>query len=171
MAVELVPAGAEHMSLLRSLLQFYEYDWSEISGRGAVDEEGRFLAMDPEEFLADAGARAFVIRVGAEPAGFVFVKPYSFFAQTGVMAVSEFFVMRRYRRAGVGAAAATRVFDMFPGGWEVSETMENTGAHAFWRTVIGRYTGGDYEEVTLDDERWHGPVQRFTSPGRLRACG
>ena len=94
MAVELVPAGAEHMSLLRSLLQFYEYDWSEISGRGAVDEEGRFLAMDPEEFLADAGARAFVIRVGAEPAGFVFVKPYSFFAQTGVMAVSEFFVMR-----------------------------------------------------------------------------
>jgi hypothetical protein len=27
--------------------------------------------------------------------------------------------------------------------------------------VIGRYTGGDYEEFDPDDERWRGPVQYF----------
>jgi hypothetical protein len=45
----------------------------------------------------------------------------------------------------------------------VREKTENLAATAFWRRVIGRYTGGRFEEVVLDDERWRGPVQRLDS--------
>jgi predicted acetyltransferase len=75
--------------------------------------------------------------------------------------VAEFFVMRKYRRQGVGTVVATRLFDSFRGRWEVRELKTNLAAIAFWRRVIGAYTNGNYEETLIDDERWHGPVQSF----------
>ena len=34
-------------------------------------------------------------------------------------------------------------------------------AQAFWRDVIGRATGGRYEEVEVTEGWWRGVVQRF----------
>jgi len=82
------------------------------------------------------------------------------------MEISEFFIMRNYRRRGVGAMVALHIFDMFPGKWEVQETANNRAAHAFWRKVIGDYTQGAYKEVFLRQVGWYGPVQTFTSPAR-----
>ena len=64
--------------------------------------------------------------------------------------MDEFFVMRKYRRIGVGSAFATRLFDMFPGRWEVAEVAPNTNGAAFWRAVIGKYTDGHFEERIED---------------------
>ena len=86
---------------------------------------------------------------------------------TGDLAVrdmAEFFVMRRFRRHGVGEQAAGWLFDRFPGPWEVRQKKENQPATAFWRRAIGRYTDGRFDEEELDDERWRGPPQRFTTP-------
>jgi predicted acetyltransferase len=77
------------------------------------------------------------------------------------MDVDNFFVLRKYRRKGVGAAAAMRTFDMFPRKWEVRELAKNAAAIAFWRRTVAEYTRGRYVEVTFDDERWRGPVQSF----------
>jgi predicted acetyltransferase len=82
------------------------------------------------------------------------------------MVVAEFFVMRKYRRQGVGEQVATLIFDMFPGKWEIQETTKNLSAQAFWRKVIGRYTGGRFGEIFLNDDRWHGPVQSFDNSDR-----
>lgn len=79
----------------------------------------------------------------------------------GVHDVAEFFVLQRYRRAGVGEQTARWLFDRFPGRWEVRQKAENARAIAFWRRVIDRYTGGRFDEEVLADERWRGPVQRF----------
>jgi predicted acetyltransferase len=68
---------------------------------------------------------------------------------------------RRYRRHGVGERAAGWLFDRFAGIWEVRRTSANTQATAFWRRIIGRR--GRFEDLVVDDERWHGPVQRFDS--------
>jgi len=77
--------------------------------------------------------------------------------------LAEFFVLRAYRRRGVGATAARQLFDRFPGRWEVRELAENAPAIASWRRVIDGYTGGDWREHVLDDNRWCGPVQVFDS--------
>jgi len=112
-------------------------------------------------------------RVEGRLAGFVLVMHYNYF--TGEHAadcpwvIAEFFVMRKYRRQGVGRAAAFQVFDRFPGRWEVAEITSNVGAQAFWRKVIGEYTGGDFAETVLDDESWHGPVQSFDNSRKARA--
>ncbi len=40
---------------------------------------------------------------------------------------------------------------------------ENVEAQHFWRTVIDRYTDGHCREVNVNNQRWHGPVQIFST--------
>lgn len=77
--------------------------------------------------------------------------------------------MRKYRGRGIGEQVATRIFDLFPGKWEVRQTAKNTGAQAFWRKVMGKYTANRFAEVFLNDDRWHGPVQLFDTTDRVCA--
>jgi len=60
--------------------------------------------------------------------------------------LGAFFVARAYRRRGVGAVAAHQIFDRFPGRWQVLQIRANPAAQAFWRRVIGDYTGGRYSD-------------------------
>jgi predicted acetyltransferase len=59
-----------------------------------------------------------------------------------VFDVAESFVIRRYRRSGVGRRAAFLVWDRWPGRWIVRVSLGNTGALPFWSGVIAEYTGG-----------------------------
>ena len=50
--------------------------------------------------------------------------------------MAEFFVMRKYRRAGLGRRAAAEIFPLFPGEWTVRQQRGNAPATSFWRTAI-----------------------------------
>ena len=83
--------------------------------------------------------------------------------QATVWDLAEFFVMRKYRRRGVGSLAARQLFETHRGKWEIRQRLANTPATAFWRRVVGEFSGGKFEETFLDDDRWHGPMQSFES--------
>ena len=115
-------------------------------------------------YWAEPGRHPFLIRVDGKLAGFALVNARSrLTGDDGVHDLAEFFVLRRYRRRGVGERAAAWLFERFRGRWEVRQKPENLAATAFWRRVIGRHTGERFEDVLWDDERWRGPVQRFES--------
>jgi predicted acetyltransferase len=71
--------------------------------------------------------------------------------------MAEFFVMRKYRRRGVGRQVAGQIFDMFPGQWSLYQKEDNLPAQSFWRCVIAEYTQGAYTDEYLQTEEWHGP--------------
>lgn len=155
------PAPPEQRALLENLMQLYAYDFSELLG-GAVDEAGRFAVPSLEPYFTEEGRHPFVLLVGGHPAGFALVTGWSrLTGDAGTRDMAEFFVMRAYRRRGVGKQAAFELFDRFPGPWEVRQRASNTAATSFWRRVIAAYTGGTFTETSLDDERWRGPVQSF----------
>jgi predicted acetyltransferase len=58
--------------------------------------------------------------------------------------------MRKYQRRGIGRRFAVTLFDRFPGRWLVGQLPKNERAIAFWRKVIGDYTGGNFEEFTAE---------------------
>jgi len=106
----------------------------------------------------------FLVRVDSNLAGFVLVSRYNYLTgmkDTWVMA--EFFILRRYRRQGIGEYVARFIFSQLPGDWQVGQILENSPAITFWRKVISRFTQGDFQEHQLDNENWRGPVQAFTS--------
>ena len=146
-------------------MQLYSYDWSEL-GPLDVGDDGRFADYALDGYWLEDWRHPFLLRVDGKLAGFALILGRSrLTGMAGVFDMAEFFVMRRYRRKGVGLAAATGAFDRFQGPWEIRQRPENVAATAFWRRVIGEYTGGKYEEVYWKDPAWTGPVQRFSTDG------
>jgi predicted acetyltransferase len=161
MNVSLVPAEHSDRPLLLNLFQFYFYDFAEMVG-ARPGPDGLFASPALEPYWEDASRHPFVVRVEARPAGFALVHRRSrITGDPETWDVAEFFVMRPYRRKGVGSYAAEQMFDRFRGRWEVRQIHANTAAQHFWRAVIARYTAGRYSEAIHDDDRWRGPVQAF----------
>jgi predicted acetyltransferase len=161
--VQITAATPDDRPRLAALLELYTYDFSEVLGLD-VGDDGRFRVPALGAYWTDPHRHPFLIRVGDKLAGFALVHQGSRLTDdAAVWDMAEFFVMRKYRRRGVGEQAAHWLFDRFRGRWEVRERAENHAATAFWRRAIGRYAHGRFEELVLDDARWRGPVQRFDS--------
>ena len=161
MGIELLTATRGDAVMLANLFQYYAYDMSEIV-HVEVGADGRFVVGSLDVWWSEEWRHPFFIRVDGGVAGFALVQRRSRVSgDDQTWDVAEFFVMRKYRRHGVGSAAAIRAFDAHRGKWEVRELASNHAAIAFWRRVIGGYTKGNFGEMVLDDERWHGPVQSF----------
>ena len=121
--------------------------------------EGEFLAG----WFNDSSACPFVILQDTQRVGFALVsRPSSFPRRTADYRMSEFFVVGKARRRGVGACAAALLFGRFSGDWEVVEDEYNRPALGFWRRVIGQQTGGRYTEARTAGEVLH----RFRALGR-----
>jgi predicted acetyltransferase len=161
MPIEMVRAVPNDATTLANLLQYYVYDLTEVVD-SQLGADGRFVVPSVDAYWSDAWRHPHLVRVDGKLAGFALVQQRSrITGDQTTWDVAEFFVMRRYRRQGVGAIIATRIFETFRGRWEVRERTKNHAAIAFWRRVIGAYTDGNYEETLIDDERWNGPVQSF----------
>jgi predicted acetyltransferase len=164
--LSLQPASTEDRALLENLAQLYAYDFSEVLEMH-VGEDGRFADVDLGPYWVDGWRHPFLLRVDAKLAGFALIAERSkITGQSGVFDMTEFFVLRRFRRQGVGRAAAFAAFDRFGGPWEVRQREENADATAFWRRAIDEYTRGDYEETRWVRPQWSEIVQTFSSSRR-----
>ncbi|AIQ64258.1 GNAT family acetyltransferase [Paenibacillus stellifer] len=144
LGLELVPA--ERKAIISRLMQFYLYDFTRYLELD-VDREGAFPAYPGLEAYWNSGHNkfAYLITCNERPAGFALVDRL-LRSKEGEFYMTEFFVMQKYRRFGVGTWAAHRLFDMFQGDWKVSQIRANTPARTFWHKVISEYTGGVFEE-------------------------
>ena len=164
MDVELREAGREDTPVLLRLMQLYLYDLGTIDGWDVGDDGLYGTAALMGGFWTDPKRRSFLVRVGGRLAGFVLIRDGAHFAGEGTREISEFFVLRRYRRRGVGEEVARAIFDAFPGRWEVAQTARNVDAQAFWRRVLGRYTHNRCTEEARPDGQ--GVLQRFDNSAR-----
>ena len=167
--IEIREAPLAEKPLIGNLMELYIYDFTQFPGGEHLDEGGRFGFDRLDSYWQERHRHPFLLRVDGHPAGFALVRIgiEALTGETGVNDVTEFFVMRAYRRTGAGEAMARDVWDRFPGRWQVREIAANAPAQAFWRAIVGRYTGGRYEELQWDDEQWRGPVQLFDSRERV----
>jgi predicted acetyltransferase len=169
--VSLHPYTPADYALLRAMELLYSHDFSEWMGL-SLKENGQFLTDEQFTHYFIDVYRAFVIRYDGKPAGFAIVDNRSQLSgEDGTHDMLQFFVLRAYRRLGVGAAAAKAVFAMFPGAWEVRQVDENVPAQAFWRRVVGEFTRGRFTEARWQDDEGGGIVQRFVAPAASLGAG
>src|SRR5688572_32376243 len=135
MSVEVLvmPASEGQARVLRHLMRLYVYDFSDLMGLD-VEEDGAFKVPELISYWRDPWRHRFLLRVEGKLAGFALVHQRSRLGGAeGTHDMAEFFVLRRYRRQGVGEQAARELFGRFPGPWEVRERATNVDAIAFWR--------------------------------------
>jgi predicted acetyltransferase len=155
----LAPARLSIKPVLENLMHLYLYEFTDYTGDDA-DDQGRFIDEHLERYWVEPERFPFVVQVGEKYAGFVLVRQISAPGETPcAYSIAEFFIMRKYRRQGIGKRVAWQAFDRFHGHWVVEEMPENLPAQRFWRRIIAEYTGGKYQETQRPE--WDGPVQEF----------
>jgi predicted acetyltransferase len=157
-AIRLEPVTSASEAALDRLVQLYFHDFSELDGE-EVDESGRFDVPWLGEYLEQPGC-AYFIRAGGKLAGFALVDQ-DVLDPSAMQAVSEFFVLRKYRRSHVGQAAAGLLMATRPGAWEAAVLGSNAAASRFWEAVARRQTGWACKKAEWDNDEWSGPVFLF----------
>lgn len=147
--VRVTAASEADKPVVRNLLELYQHDFSEFDGRD-VGPHGVYGYRYLDHYWVEADRRALLIDVDGRWAGFALVR------LGPPIDMSEFFVMRKFRRSGVGREAARQIFAMLPGQWQVRQLIRNPTATMFWRSVIPV----EFTEVEGNE----GPVQFFVIP-------
>lgn len=172
MNVEVAAVPREQAEVLGNLMQLYLYeftdiDWAEGSDLKEIGADGKYTYHYFDAYWAEPGRDPYLILADGKLAGFALVLERRLLDPDHEgHAIAEFFVLRNMRRRGIGEAAARFLFERYPGEWEVAELEANQPAQHFWRVVIGRYSGGGYDERRGVSWGQRIVVQRFRAPGR-----
>ncbi|TDF84427.1 GNAT family N-acetyltransferase [Pseudomonas sp. H9] len=149
--VEVLQTGAEHAELIRNLYQFYAYessDWEqedvEVDGRFYIHEEHLIRYWQEPQWSAN------LILVDGFIAGFLLVER-SEFAALNALELADLFILKRYRRKGIGRAVASQILMSGESDWLVRFYDQDETAQAFWRSVLDNLPR-PVRTIELDDE-------------------
>ena len=156
MKVTLIPALS--FDFVNNLFQYYIYDMSEFTG-WAPYANGTFKVVDSLTMLSDYWHKAdhfpYLIMVGEEVAGFSLIRKYP--QRDDTFDMGQFFVLRKFKRQGIGEAAFKLSVQAHPGKWLIRVLPDNLGAKAFWDKCIEsvadtevRRVEESYRELKMD---------------------
>lgn len=157
------PALADDRLPLARMLELYQHDLSDIWDQD-LDSHGEY-GYELDAYWRDPRFHPFVAVVNGRFAGFALVNPALKVGRPSDSAhwMAQFFILKKYRRTGLGGRLARAVFAALPGQWEVGQMADNAAAQLFWRRVIADYSAGAFTEHVLTEGWWQGRVQCFTS--------
>lgn len=160
-AVTLTAATREQEHTFDNLLQFYHHDatdWFPLD----VAQDGQYRFRPAARFWSSEGQHPFLIHVNDALAGFAVVDDEVTDANSDFN-MGYLFILRRYRKRGIGRHVAHQLFAQFRGNWEVYQVRENIEATAFWRRVINEFTQGQYTECEQEIDGRLSVLQTFFS--------
>jgi predicted acetyltransferase len=153
---ELIPATPDQEPILANLLELYAHDFSEFLDL-ELGPDGRFDYKDLPLYWRESDRHPFLVRVDSKLAGLVLVKKGLPISGHGpIWDMAEFFVVRGYRKRGIGTEIAQEVWRRFPGVWKV-RVMESNPAVRFWGRAISAFTGEAIRSIRIEKNGkwWH----------------
>jgi predicted acetyltransferase len=113
--IEIVPALPAQEPILANLLELYRYDFSEFIDL-KLGADGRFGYKHLPLYWQESDRHPFLVMANGYIAGFVFVRKGSEISHDpDVWDIAEFFIMRGFRRLGIGMRVAQEIWRKFPG--------------------------------------------------------
>ncbi|QXI40374.1 GNAT family N-acetyltransferase [Pseudomonas xantholysinigenes] len=149
--IELLQTGPEHVDLVRNLYQFYAYESSDWEQED-IEVDGRFYIHEPhfQRYWASPDWSASLILVDGFIAGFVLVER-SELPGIDALELADLFVLKKYRRLGVGRAVARQVLGEGAHDWLLRCHVEDAPALAFCQALVADLPR-PVREIPLDDE-------------------
>lgn len=154
--IYLIEVPESKKSVLRQLVELYQYELSPYTGY-ELNEHGHFGYSYFDNYWTENDRFSYFIMAGEKIAGFVMVNSYcEVLKDANAKTIAEFFVLKTFRRQGIGQTAAKKIFNLFPGKWEIHQYLNNEKSVIFWEKVVGDYTSGNFEKkimITEDGEQ------------------
>jgi len=150
-AVELIQTIPEQAQLIRNLYQFYAYESSDWEQED-VDVDGRFYIHEAHlaRYWQDPQWSANLLLVDGYIAGFLLVER-SELPGIHALELADLFILKRYRRKGIGHALATQVLSGGEADWLVRFYDQDEVSQAFWRSVLDNLPW-PVRAIELDDD-------------------
>jgi predicted acetyltransferase len=162
--LDVLPATREQLPVIANLLELYVHDFSEFHPI-ELGPDGRFGYRDLPLYWSEPERHPFLISFEGNPAGFVFVRQGSQISHDPkVWYMTEFFVVRGYRRRQIGTEIARRIWQRFPGQWEVRVMESNRAGHKFWQHAISEFAGATMHSTRVEKAAKVWNVFAFESP-------
>lgn len=163
--IALVEVPESKKPVLRQLVELYEYDLSPYTGY-ELNDHGYFGYRYLDNYWTETDRFAYFMMVEEKIAGFVMVNSYCEVSKDpNARTIAEFFVMKTFRRQRIGQAAAEKVFNLFPGTWEIHQYLENKKSLVFWEKVVEEHTSGNFEKQVMITEDGEQQVILFNNAG------
>jgi [ribosomal protein S5]-alanine N-acetyltransferase len=169
-SLELIPATLKDYPTIQNMGRFYVYDMTEYMGdeeEWKLPENGLFECIDFKKYWDQPNTFPFILRQNKEIAGFVIIDKKGSDEQVDFN-MAQFFILRKFKKKGIGRAVAYHCFNQFFGIWEVMVMPKNEGAYNFWKRVIMTYTNGHFQEYFKEIkhlENAEKKIFRFKSQG------
>lgn len=145
--VELIEVSESEKSVLFNIFEKYFYEFSQWE-KADVEDDGLYHYEWLDCYFTEENRFPYLIKVDGKLAGLVMVSDYPEVPDVPTdFCLSEFFVMHKYRRCGVGRKAVFQVLDKHHGKWQLKCHPHNIASVKFWNTVINEYTGGKFKVV------------------------
>jgi len=151
MDIIIEPVTKEEKEILRNLLEKYMYEFSQYTNLD-VNNLGLYGYSYFDNYWTEENRFPFFIRANGKLAGFVMVNDYPEVKMETNYTMSEFFVMYKYRRCGIGKYAVKYILDKFKGKWQLRYHPKNEISQKFWIKTIRDYTKGKYEVMENNPE-------------------
>jgi len=151
MDIIIEPVAKEEKEILRNLLEKYMYEFSQYNNLD-VNSLGLYGYSYLDNYWTEKNRFPFFIRANGKLAGFVMVNDYPEVKMDTNYTMSEFFVMYKYRRCGIGKYAVKYILDKFKGKWQLRYHPKNEISQKFWIKTISEYTKGKYEVMENNPE-------------------
>lgn len=147
--VQLRPAPIDDKAMLWVLMSDYLIEHNaRVEPGGDYDPAGYPYFGD---YWTNPARRPYWIVLAGQRAGFVLVGPHSPSGLGTDHSISEFCVLTRWRRRGVGLAAARATLRAHPGQWELQVYRANPDGMPFWPKAIASADATDLQQVEGED--------------------
>jgi len=166
MTIELIKTDKTQQQIIRQLCELYTYEMTDLADFD-INDDGYFGYEGLSSFWKDENKYAYLIYVNKKLAGFVLIQKGSPIdkADTEVWDVVEFFIMRKYRRKGIGEYVAQNLWASIRGPWQIRVWDNNKTAHIFWEKTIAGYIKKSVSPKRITYEGHEGLIiYRFNSP-------
>lgn len=133
--------------VLAHLIELYEYEFSEYN-QNDVNHLGLYGYSYLDYYWTEDNRFAYFIKVEGRLAGFVMICDYCYISKDeNRLFMSEFFIMKKYRRKGLGFLTLKEIFKIHQGRWELSVHPKNKPSVRFWEKAIKLFSKGGYSYI------------------------
>jgi predicted acetyltransferase len=159
MNISLEPVKINEKDILKNLGELYIYDGSQDHSTD-VNDLGLYDDLDDLDlYWTEENRYPFFIKVDNKLAGFILV--YNGRQMKEIesnYSIDDFFVMKKYKRQGVGKYCVKYILEKYKGKWQIWFHPKNEGAKKFWIKTIDEYTNGKFEIVKNDAPYYDGTI-------------
>ncbi|UUY10100.1 GNAT family N-acetyltransferase [Pseudomonas sp. J452] len=136
MQIELLPTTTEQLPLIANLYQFYAYESSDWEQED-IEVDGRFYIHEPhlQRYWQEPDWSASLVLVDGFIAGFLLIER-SELPGVDALEFADLFILKKYRRLGIGRALVEQVIVAGGGSWVISFYQQDSLARQFWQRLL-----------------------------------